>query len=523
MPQAEARRRPAAADRQAYQGRLWEGCPVTPKDADQGLAWLDQAEHCKVLQEQLAGLKSRLKKLSTEEQRLCRIVLKHLSPLDESFDPKGSYDLEQLISTGHTTGEKLEAANDKADELRESHDKAVRTLETANEEFAEASDAVDAWSTRWGESLAALNLEKNVEPDALESYLKLLDELRTCEDKIRSLQKERIEKMQAQIERYEADVQKHAAALAGDEVDGEADDIVKNLVQRLQESESNDAQRQQHENTIEAEKDAIADLEEEKQDYADTIARLADMAGTKDEDALAKAAKASDARRTFDDDIVTLKADIEKNGDNKSLQELREEAEEEDLDTAIAVLEELTADLETLEAELPQNIKDLQTAQAELSAIGDEGDAAAAEWQIQQGLNLILRNTTSILIAHRLSTILAADKILVLEDGRLIEQGTRYVQLFDWGWDFHGTNPKEDIRDGLTKKCATMDRPIAALIKDLKERGLFEDTLIILGGVGTCGYVGIKNITERAEDLEVWVGVGPDVVDGLEQLTDGAM
>src|ERR1043166_889313 len=50
---------------------------------------------------------------------------------------------------------------------------------------------------------------------------------------------------------------------------------------------------------------------------------------------------------------------------------------------------------------------------------------------------------------------------------RLVEQGVRFVQLFDWGWDFHGTGPDQDIRDGLTKKCKTMDKPIAALIKDL--------------------------------------------------------
>ncbi|MCA9262977.1 MAG: DUF1501 domain-containing protein [Planctomycetales bacterium] len=65
---------------------------------------------------------------------------------------------------------------------------------------------------------------------------------------------------------------------------------------------------------------------------------------------------------------------------------------------------------------------------------------------------------------------------------RLVEAGVRYVQLFDWGWDFHGTNPAEDIRDGLTTKCATMDRPIAALMGDLKERGLLDETLIIWGG-----------------------------------------
>ena len=65
---------------------------------------------------------------------------------------------------------------------------------------------------------------------------------------------------------------------------------------------------------------------------------------------------------------------------------------------------------------------------------------------------------------------------------RLLEKGVRFVQLFDWGWDFHGTNPTEDIRDGLTKKCATMDKPISALIKDLKRLGLFDDTLIVWSG-----------------------------------------
>jgi len=65
---------------------------------------------------------------------------------------------------------------------------------------------------------------------------------------------------------------------------------------------------------------------------------------------------------------------------------------------------------------------------------------------------------------------------------RLVESGVRYVQLFDWGWDFHGTTVNEDIRDGLTSKCATMDKPIAALIKDLKQRGLLDETLIVWGG-----------------------------------------
>jgi hypothetical protein len=65
---------------------------------------------------------------------------------------------------------------------------------------------------------------------------------------------------------------------------------------------------------------------------------------------------------------------------------------------------------------------------------------------------------------------------------RLVEQGVRFVHLFDWGWDFHGTGVDNGITEGLTKKMAETDKPAAALIKDLKRRGLLEDTLVVWGG-----------------------------------------
>jgi hypothetical protein len=60
---------------------------------------------------------------------------------------------------------------------------------------------------------------------------------------------------------------------------------------------------------------------------------------------------------------------------------------------------------------------------------------------------------------------------------RLVEKGVRFVQLYDRGWDSHTNMQKEHGR-----QCAAADRPMAALIKDLKQRGLLEDTLVIWGG-----------------------------------------
>ncbi|MCS7272253.1 MAG: DUF1501 domain-containing protein, partial [Gemmataceae bacterium] len=53
---------------------------------------------------------------------------------------------------------------------------------------------------------------------------------------------------------------------------------------------------------------------------------------------------------------------------------------------------------------------------------------------------------------------------------RLAERGVRFIQLFDWGWDFHGTGPNEDIRDGLIRKGTVTAKAVAALIQDLKAR-----------------------------------------------------
>ena len=60
---------------------------------------------------------------------------------------------------------------------------------------------------------------------------------------------------------------------------------------------------------------------------------------------------------------------------------------------------------------------------------------------------------------------------------RLIEKGVRFVQLFHEAWDQHGGLVKD-----LQKNCADTDRACAALIQDLKQRGLLEDTLVIWGG-----------------------------------------
>lgn len=65
---------------------------------------------------------------------------------------------------------------------------------------------------------------------------------------------------------------------------------------------------------------------------------------------------------------------------------------------------------------------------------------------------------------------------------RLLERGSRFVQLYDWGWDSHGTAPSDDIMESLPARCRATDRASAALVTDLARRGMLEDTIVVWGG-----------------------------------------
>jgi hypothetical protein len=68
---------------------------------------------------------------------------------------------------------------------------------------------------------------------------------------------------------------------------------------------------------------------------------------------------------------------------------------------------------------------------------------------------------------------------------RMSERGVRFVQLYHRGWDQHG-----DLKNHLPKQCRDVDQPSAALVEDLRQRGLLDDTLVIFAGeFGRTAYV----------------------------------
>ncbi|MFZ4763363.1 MAG: DUF1501 domain-containing protein [Roseimicrobium sp.] len=103
---------------------------------------------------------------------------------------------------------------------------------------------------------------------------------------------------------------------------------------------------------------------------------------------------------------------------------------------------------------------------------------------------------------------------------RLVERGVRFVQLYDTNWDHHG-GPTENLEKHLPLKCQDIDQASAALIKDLKQRGLLEDTLVIWGGeFGRTPMGEVRESTGRNHHIDAFTmwfaggGVRPGITFG---------
>jgi hypothetical protein len=86
---------------------------------------------------------------------------------------------------------------------------------------------------------------------------------------------------------------------------------------------------------------------------------------------------------------------------------------------------------------------------------------------------------------------------------RMVERGVRFVELFHHYWDTHGNNNNEHRR-----LCGTIDVPMAGLLKDLKARGLLDETLVVWGGEFGRTPIGSGGRDHHANAFSMWVAGG---------------
>lgn len=87
---------------------------------------------------------------------------------------------------------------------------------------------------------------------------------------------------------------------------------------------------------------------------------------------------------------------------------------------------------------------------------------------------------------------------------RLVERGVRFIQLYDTNWDHHG-GPTETLEKHFPQKCKDIDQASAALVMDLKRRGLLDDTIVMWGGeFGRTPMGEVRQFTGRNHHIDAF-------------------
>jgi hypothetical protein len=87
---------------------------------------------------------------------------------------------------------------------------------------------------------------------------------------------------------------------------------------------------------------------------------------------------------------------------------------------------------------------------------------------------------------------------------RLVERGVRFVQLYHTNWDHHG-GPTENLEKHLPAICREVDKPTAALVQDLKQRGLLDETIVVWGGeFGRTPMGEVRQTTGRDHHIDAY-------------------
>jgi hypothetical protein len=136
----------------------------------------------------------------------------------------------------------------------------------------------------------------------------------------------------------------------------------------------------------------------------------------------------------------------------------------------------------------------MQKAAPELIDLANENPATLEAYGANRKDDLQKRFATSCLLARR-----------------MVERGVRFVNIYMDGWDHHG-----GINDGLKNNCAVVDQPIAALLKDLKQRGLLDSTLVVWGtefgrtplGDNRIGMSAVTGRDHQPDAFSLWMAGG---------------
>lgn len=357
--------------------KMWDEAPFEPLDPDSMLEWLTTRNEILEAIERRAAADRHLAALRVEESEAKARILTELAVLTVYAGALDDQTLRVVIdaATAVQTQHEMNAAR-----IRQLEEQ-IRKMKAEAERKRKALEVAEAawadWQTEWVAAIENLGLTGGTQPNAANTQLDAIDQMREIAVEVNQLRHERIEKIKMDIDVFAQDVEALVAAVANDLVKVNPEDAILEVERRLDNAKRIRDLKKSKDDAISFLQKKIRESENSVRMARETIRYLQKTAGVEDIEQLKVTIQKSDKLRQLESERSRVIDALAKDGDGLSLDELKEECDAVDIDKATAREQTLEKEIKELNERLMEAAEHRTQTRNVFDTMG--GDDRAAE------------------------------------------------------------------------------------------------------------------------------------------------
>ncbi len=427
---------------------MWASVPIHPLDTETMLVWLDSRKEILEKVKDRESINFSLDNLRKQESNAKNQLLEELEKLGVTLATLKCDSLRLIIKKAEAELYREELLVRDIKQLEVQIIDQEKDVARRSRNFKNAKEAFDNWNKNWVTALSDLGIDKNASAQAVKTQTETIDEMRGIADQYNQLKDERIAKIQRDIAKFDDDVRNLVEVLAHDLLGEPSENAVLELEDRLKRAESNQELKNRKNDEANELSTKIAEINDNRKKILASISHLLSRAKVDSNVKLRDAITRSDEFRSVECERQEITEKLENDGDGKSIEELKIECHDEEIDTVIAHDGYISNQLEDLRKQLIPISDEKRRTWNEFQSIGGDDAVAKAEAGRQSAL-AELNTISGRYVRARTSAILlqwAIDRFRKEKQAPLLKQASNLFETVTCG-SFANLEVKFDEND----------------------------------------------------------------------------
>jgi uncharacterized protein YhaN len=280
------------------------------------------------------------------------------------------------------------------------------SLVTLQNSVDSALESWNEWEGAWLDAVNAAGYPDTVFADRVEAELEVMDEIDRLLTKIRGIQSERIDKMQADLDNFDRSAQELGLRLIPDLANDQAEEITIQLINRLDEARRAQVEWTERQSSLKKSGDGLDAANQVVRTVQAQLAPLLVTAGIEDVSSLSEAIARSEKRRELETTVARTSAELISGADGLAMEHLRAEAAEQDMETLLSGIENLNQLAEDVLEDVSRLSNQHGALKAAFDGFAGADLAAKAEAQKQEAVARMSEAVECYLRTHTVARLL---------------------------------------------------------------------------------------------------------------------